>query len=150
MEFTHAENERFAISGGWDRNTQKPHMPCNCFGYCANRREKWPSRKGSAETRQLLKNPRPPQNDKRNDKRNWPASASVITSNEPTTCWSGGTGRRTGLKIPRPSLGMWVRPPPPAPNNPFSLNYSRLKILACRLRPTDSDHDVDGAVLILR
>jgi hypothetical protein len=30
-------------------------------------------------------------------------------------CWSGGTGRRTGLKIPRPSLGMWVRPPPPAP-----------------------------------
>src|SRR6516164_7377411 len=92
-------------------------MPCNCFGYCANRREKWPSRKGSAETRQLLKNPRPPQNDKRNDKRNWPASASVITSNEPTTCWSGGTGRRTGLKIPRPSLGMWVRPPPPAPNS---------------------------------
>ena len=24
-----------------------------------------------------------------------------------------------GLKIPRPSLGMWVRPPPPAPNDPF-------------------------------
>src|SRR5713226_1157899 len=29
--------------------------------------------------------------------------------------WSGGTGRRTGLKIPHPSLGMRVRPPPPAP-----------------------------------
>src|SRR5690242_21771252 len=29
--------------------------------------------------------------------------------------WSGGTGRRTGLKIPRPSLVMRVRPPPPAP-----------------------------------
>ncbi len=28
---------------------------------------------------------------------------------------SGGTGRRTGLKIPRPSLVMRVRPPPPAP-----------------------------------
>ena len=33
----------------------------------------------------------------------------------PASCWSGGTGRRTGLKIPRPSLVMWVRPPPPAP-----------------------------------
>ena len=31
--------------------------------------------------------------------------------------WSGGTGRRTGLKIPRPSLVMRVRPPPPAPGN---------------------------------
>ncbi len=30
--------------------------------------------------------------------------------------WSGGIGRRTGLKIQRPSLGMRVRPPPPAPN----------------------------------
>src|SRR5712692_2539843 len=30
--------------------------------------------------------------------------------------WSGGTGRRTGLKIPHPSLGMRVRPPPPAPS----------------------------------
>src|SRR5579863_3601965 len=30
--------------------------------------------------------------------------------------WSGGTGRSAGLKIPRPSLAMWVRPPPPAPN----------------------------------
>ena len=29
--------------------------------------------------------------------------------------WSGGTGRRTGLKIPRTSLCMWVQPPPPAP-----------------------------------
>src|SRR5258706_14810565 len=29
--------------------------------------------------------------------------------------WSGGTGRRSGLKIPRPSLVMRVRPPPPAP-----------------------------------
>src|SRR5579883_2307222 len=36
---------------------------------------------------------------------------------EPLTGWSGGTGRRTGLKIPRPSLGMWVRPPPPAPES---------------------------------
>ena len=45
-----------------------------------------------------------------------PTLRSVITSIEPTTCWSGGTGRRTGLKIPRPSLGMWVRPPPPAPS----------------------------------
>src|SRR5579883_3512701 len=34
---------------------------------------------------------------------------------EPLSGWSGGTGRRTGLKIPRPSVGMWVRPPPPAP-----------------------------------
>ena len=40
----------------------------------------------------------------------------VVTSKESNSCWSGGTGRRTGLKIPRPSLGMRVRPPPPAPN----------------------------------
>src|SRR5580704_15684723 len=33
---------------------------------------------------------------------------------EVASCWSGGTGRRTGLKIPRSSLSMWVRPPPPA------------------------------------
>ena len=39
----------------------------------------------------------------------------AVNSEKPITCWSGGTGRRTGLKIPRPSLGMWVRPPPPAP-----------------------------------
>jgi hypothetical protein len=53
--------------------------------------------------------------------------------------WSGGTGRRTGLKIPRPSLGMWVRPPPPAPTQPalraarvlaFFLMAARLQILA--------------------
>ena len=30
-------------------------------------------------------------------------------------CWSGGIGRRTGLKIQRPLSGMRVRPPPPAP-----------------------------------
>src|ERR1700730_3503706 len=40
---------------------------------------------------------------------------STLSSKESESCWSGGTGRRTGLKIPRPSLGMWVRPPPPAP-----------------------------------
>jgi hypothetical protein len=35
----------------------------------------------------------------------------VVTSNEPTTCWSGGTGRRTGLKRPcKPS---------PQGNNPY-------------------------------
>src|ERR1700722_7249255 len=39
---------------------------------------------------------------------------SAVNSNESNTCWSGGTGRRTGLKIPRSSLSMWVRPPPPA------------------------------------
>lgn len=39
----------------------------------------------------------------------------TLNSKEPNSCWSGGTGRRTGLKIPRPSLGMRVRPPPPAP-----------------------------------
>ena len=31
------------------------------------------------------------------------------------TRWSGGTGRRTGLKIPRALRPMRVRPPPPAP-----------------------------------
>ncbi len=35
--------------------------------------------------------------------------------NAKSRSWSGGTGRRTGLKIPRPSLAMRVRPPPPAP-----------------------------------
>jgi hypothetical protein len=35
------------------------------------------------------------------------------------TRWSGGTGRRTGLKIPRPSLVMRVRPSPPAPTKSF-------------------------------
>src|SRR5262249_23591801 len=39
----------------------------------------------------------------------------AVSSKESKTCWSGGTGRRTGLKIPRSSLSMWVRPPPPAP-----------------------------------
>jgi hypothetical protein len=36
-------------------------------------------------------------------------------SNYLAPSWSGGTGRRTGLKIPRPSLVMRVRPSPPAP-----------------------------------
>ena len=43
----------------------------------------------------------------------------AVNSNESNTCWSGGTGRRTGLKIPRPSLVMRVRPPPPAPVVPW-------------------------------
>jgi hypothetical protein len=38
-----------------------------------------------------------------------------VNSKESVLCRSGGTGRRTGLKIPHPSLGMRVRPPPPAP-----------------------------------
>ena len=44
------------------------------------------------------------------------------------TRWSGGTGRRTGLKIPRPSLVMWVRPPPPAP---FGINSLQVKLEKC-------------------
>src|SRR5262249_11080483 len=32
----------------------------------------------------------------------------------------------TGLKIPRPSLGMWVRPPPPAPQLKASPKLIRL------------------------
>jgi hypothetical protein len=43
---------------------------------------------------------------------------------EVASCWSGGTGRRTGLKIPRSSLSMWVRPPPPA-----LLYFRRLAII---------------------
>src|SRR5579864_5647793 len=42
--------------------------------------------------------------------------------------WSGGTGRRTGLKIPRPSLGMRVRPPPPAPGYCDPLRCSRSEL----------------------
>ena len=39
------------------------------------------------------------------------------SSSSHRTSWSGGTGRRTGLKIPHPSLGMRVRLPPPAPTH---------------------------------
>ena len=49
----------------------------------------------------------------------------AVDSKEPNTCWSGGTGRRTGLKIPRPSLVMWVRPPPPAPDGHICLQFAR-------------------------
>ena len=34
-------------------------------------------------------------------------------------CRSVGIGRRTGLKIRRTSLGVWVQVPPPAPTFPF-------------------------------
>jgi hypothetical protein len=43
----------------------------------------------------------------------------------PRSGWSGGTGRRTGLKIPRPSLVMRVRPPPPAPTERSALGFGK-------------------------
>jgi hypothetical protein len=52
----------------------------------------------------------------------------------PSTCRSGETGRRAGLKIPFPSLGVWVQFPPPAPfdsANPFdtaSLMASHIRL----------------------
>lgn len=52
----------------------------------------------------------------------------LVSSSELSTCWSGGTGRRTGLKIPRPSLGMRVRPSPPAPIR--SISYKRHPLIA--------------------
>src|SRR5215469_11228700 len=53
--------------------------------------------------------------------------------------WSGGIGRRTGLKIPRPSLGMRVRPSPPAPTHrhPILYNAFILSIGGGRMTRTD-------------
>ena len=45
-------------------------------------------------------------------------SRNVLNSNESIPCRSVGIGRRTGLKIRRTSLGVWVQVPPPAPPPP--------------------------------
>ena len=79
-----------------------------------------------------------------------------VNSKEPRTRRSGGTGRRTGLKIPRSSLSMWVRPPPPAPPivsisyrksrasfgnlGKAGIEYSHAIVYRRHLRPCKSGH----------
>jgi hypothetical protein len=47
------------------------------------------------------------------------------TIDRDTLCRSVGIGRRTGLKIRRTSLCVWVQVPPPAPSLPLKINGFR-------------------------
>src|SRR5450432_3741 len=61
-----------------------------------------------------------------------------------TPCRSVGIGRRTGLKIRRTSLGVWVQVPPPAPYD--LIYFQRLLILRIDLYTILNDDRVRGVL----